>query len=99
MSDFPRSYVTVERMPFGTTQFSDCALDVFDPETLTVTRNDTEATVQEFQPGTWRTATVFDRRGHPISHFISQAEQDQRRQAADLANERLARQRLVGTKG
>lgn len=75
------SFVKIERLPFGISQFSGCTVDIFEPDTLTVTRTDTEQVIATFAPGRWATASVMDGRGNPLASFVSkvwQADEDRR---------------------
>jgi hypothetical protein len=68
-----RSFVKVERVPFGFSQFSDSSLALTDDDTLTVTRNDTGAVVERFAAERWRTASVYDGDGHYLHSFTNGA--------------------------
>jgi len=70
--------VTVERLPFGTSSFSQCSAAVSDDDVLTVRCTDAtfdakHGPMHVFQPGTWAEALVQDTRGNVLLAFASTA--------------------------
>lgn len=68
------TFVHVAKQGYGAVTFNDALADVFERDTLTVswadpTHNDGEPAMV-FQPGTWRTATVYDDRNNVLADFI-----------------------------
>lgn len=61
--------------PQGSVSFPRATADMFEPDVLTVTWDDTGEEARVFQSGTWDTCTVYDERGNPLFLIISHAQQ------------------------
>jgi hypothetical protein len=63
--------VVVERLPFGSSSFTNCVVDEFTTGELTVTADD-DRVMQVYKPGTWLTATQYDSHGWSVYSFTSE---------------------------
>lgn len=58
--------VRVQCSPYATITFPNAVADVFEPDTLTITREDREWILQ---PDEWTEAAVYDENGYPVYAF------------------------------
>lgn len=70
------SAVRVERLPFGSTSFSQCRAELIAEDTLAVICTDeawtaTHGPMQVYQPEHWIEATVYDVHGNKIQKLTS----------------------------